>query len=89
MDNFWSYIIAGIASILQFLVYGFPTHTQANMVQTVQTITSTTVGITFAVALSNFNMTIPFLVFGIIFTLEYAVRVPYAIWRWLKKIIID
>ncbi len=88
MTTFWTAIINGVISMVMALVTNFfPQHQTINLVQRVLDIAGNSLGLSFTIAFSTFNMTAPFLMFSVIMAGE-VVRWIYSMWRWFKGLVI-
>jgi len=84
--NVWDSTVGGITSMVENTANSLPVHTDMGMVNTVIGSAGPAMDLIYTVVLSNFNLTVPMWVMGIIFVLE-TVRIAYAGWMWVKKAI--
>ena len=86
--TFWTLILGGIIALIKGIVTGvFPPHATLGLTMTVLNMVNNSIGLVVTIALSNFDMTIPFTIFGILGVLE-AVRTLYVTWLRIKHIFI-
>jgi hypothetical protein len=84
--NFYDELMKGWVPLAEAAAAPFPDHQSFNLAERVLGIAVIPLQMVYAVALVNFNMTIPFFVFGIISALEIA-RFAYSAWMWIKRAI--
>jgi hypothetical protein len=84
--NVWDSTIGGVNSMVHNTVSILPAHVDMGMSNTVMGSAGPAFDLIYTVVLSNFDLTVPLWVLGIIFVLE-TVRIAYAGWMWVKKAI--
>ena len=84
--NFWLYILAGLASVFNFITSGSPIHESFIFRQTIIDFITliTSYIISFGPLLND--MLLEFTLLSIVLVLE-GIHLIYAGWRWLKRII--
>jgi len=85
-QNFWGWLVTGILGIIMRLTGILPTHAALGIADRITVVASTTIRVVYVLLLTNFDMTIPMLMFGAILLAEVA-RVAYAVWRIILKMI--
>jgi hypothetical protein len=86
--TFWTLIIGGILAMLRGLITGvFPDHATIGLTAKVLELMSSSLGLVMTIALSNFDMTLPFTIFGLMFLLEN-VRTIYIVWLRIKHLVL-
>lgn len=64
-----------------------PEHQSLGLVAKVLDLAGSSIGLVFTIVFSNFDMTFPVVVIGIIFILE-TIRFAYSSWRWAKGVVL-
>lgn len=84
--NFWDSIVGGLTSMFTSATAPLPEHQAQGIADLSLQKTTPIMALLYMFVFSNFNMTIPILVFGIVFLLE-VVRIFYALYMLVKKLI--
>ncbi len=86
--TFWTLLVGGILAMLRGLITGvFPPHATIGLTSKVLELINSSLGLVMTIALSNFDMTLPYTIFGIIIVLE-GVRTIYIVWLRIKHLVI-
>jgi len=84
--NFWDGMVGGLINMFNGATAPLPEHEVIGLADTVMDQANPVMSLLYIIVFSNFNMTIPILVFGIVTLLE-AVRIFYALYMLVKRLI--
>lgn len=86
--TFWTLILGGIIAMIKGLVTGvFPPHATIGLTMNILNMVNSSLGLVMTVALSNFDMTLPMVIFGGVTIMEL-VRTLYITWLRIKHLVI-